>query len=149
MSPLAPTPQAFFADRLARQRRASPHTIADYRDTMRLLLAFAAKRVGKQPAALDLDDLEAPLDRRVPRPPRGRPRQQRPDRQRPSGGDPLAVSLRRAASPRTRRHDPAGRRDPTQVLPAHLVTFLPSPSWTHCSPRAAPLLASGVRSRRG
>jgi integrase/recombinase XerD len=33
--------QAFFTDRLLRQRRASPHTIAGYRDTFRLLLRFA------------------------------------------------------------------------------------------------------------
>ena len=39
---LAPTLQAFFTDRLARQRQASPHTIAAYRDTWRLLLGFAA-----------------------------------------------------------------------------------------------------------
>jgi hypothetical protein len=35
--------QAFFTDRLLRQRRASPHTIAGYRDTFRLLLRFAAQ----------------------------------------------------------------------------------------------------------
>ena len=61
MSALAPTLQAFFADRLARQRQASAHTIAAYRDTMRLLLAFAAERVGKQPSVLEIDDLDAPL----------------------------------------------------------------------------------------
>jgi len=61
MSTLAPTLQAFFTDRLTRERRASAHTIAAYRDTMRLLLAFAAERVGKHPSALALDDLDAPL----------------------------------------------------------------------------------------
>lgn len=61
MSMLAPTLQAFFTDRLTRQRNASPHTIAAYRDTLRLLLAFAQKRTGKQPCQLDLDDLDAPL----------------------------------------------------------------------------------------
>ena len=61
MSMLAPTLQAFFTDRLTRQRNASPHTIAAYRDTQRLLLAFAQKRTGKQPCQLDLDDLDAPL----------------------------------------------------------------------------------------
>jgi hypothetical protein len=39
MSILAPTLQAFFTDRLARQRQASPRTVAAYRDTFRLLLA--------------------------------------------------------------------------------------------------------------
>ena len=61
MTALAPTLQAFFTDRLARQRDASPHTIAAYRDTWRLLLGFAAARTGKQPSQLDIADLDAPL----------------------------------------------------------------------------------------
>ncbi len=61
MSALAPTLQAFFTDRLISERQASPHTIAAYRDTLRLLLTFAAKRTAKQPSALDIDDLDAPL----------------------------------------------------------------------------------------
>jgi site-specific recombinase XerD len=61
MSALAPTLQAFFTDRLQRQRHASPHTIAAYRDALRLLLIFAHERTGKQPSQLDLDDLDAPL----------------------------------------------------------------------------------------
>jgi len=61
MTALAPTLQAFFTDRLARQRQASPHTIAAYRDTWRLLLSYAATQAGRQPSALDLDDLDAPL----------------------------------------------------------------------------------------
>ncbi len=40
MSALAPTLEAFFTDRLINQRDASPHTIAAYRDTFRLLLVF-------------------------------------------------------------------------------------------------------------
>ena len=39
--------QAFFTDRLMKQRRASPHTIAAYRDTFRLLLKFALERLKK------------------------------------------------------------------------------------------------------
>jgi integrase/recombinase XerD len=58
---LAPALQAFFTDRLARQRHASGQTIAAYRDAWRLLLAFAARRTGKQPSALDIADLDAPL----------------------------------------------------------------------------------------
>jgi integrase/recombinase XerD len=61
MSALAPTLQAFFTERLIGQRKASPHTIAAYRDTLRLLLTFASERTGKQPSALDIDDLDAPL----------------------------------------------------------------------------------------
>jgi integrase/recombinase XerD len=61
MTALAPTLQAFFTDRLIGQRHASAHTVAAYRDTFRLLLRFAAARTGKQPSALDLADLDAPL----------------------------------------------------------------------------------------
>jgi integrase/recombinase XerD len=61
MTALAPTLQAFFTDRLARQRQASPHTIAAYRDTWRLLLSYAATQAGRQPSVLDLADLDAPL----------------------------------------------------------------------------------------
>ena len=53
--------EAFFTDRLMRQRRASPHTIAGYRDTFRLLLGFAKERIKKEPSAFGLDDLDAPL----------------------------------------------------------------------------------------
>jgi integrase/recombinase XerD len=61
MSLLAPTMQAFFTERLITQRDSSPHTVACYRDTFRLLLAFASQRIGKQPCRLDVDDLDAPL----------------------------------------------------------------------------------------
>jgi integrase/recombinase XerD len=61
MTTLAPTLQAFFTDRLTRQRNASPHTIASYRDTWRMLLTFAATRTGIPPSMLDLDDLDASL----------------------------------------------------------------------------------------
>ena len=61
MTGLAPILQAFFTDRLARQRDASPHTIAAYRDTWRMLLAFASTSTGKQPCQLELTDLDAPL----------------------------------------------------------------------------------------
>lgn len=61
MSALAPTLEAFFTDRLARQRQASPHTVAAYRDTFRLLIGFVQERTGKAPSQLDLADLDAPL----------------------------------------------------------------------------------------
>jgi site-specific recombinase XerD len=53
--------QAFFTDRLLRQRRASPHTVGGYRDTFRLLLRFAAEQLGKSPSELEIEDLEAPF----------------------------------------------------------------------------------------
>jgi hypothetical protein len=61
MSALAPTLQAFFTDRLIRQRRASGHTIAAYRDTLRLLLCYASQHTGITPSRLDLADLDAPV----------------------------------------------------------------------------------------
>ena len=61
MTALAPTLQAFFTDRLIRQRQASPHTITAYRTTLRLLIVFTAKRTGKAPSRLDVADLDAPL----------------------------------------------------------------------------------------
>ena len=61
MSALAPTLQAFFTDRLIGQRAASANTISAYKLTFRLLLTFAAKRVGTTPSHLDIADLDAPL----------------------------------------------------------------------------------------
>jgi integrase/recombinase XerD len=51
--------EAFFTERLQHQRNASPNTIAAYRDTFRLLLAFAQERLRKPPSALPLADLDA------------------------------------------------------------------------------------------
>ena len=53
--------QSFFTTRLMTQRKVSPHTIASYRDTFRLLLQFAQKRLHKAPSQLGLDDLNASL----------------------------------------------------------------------------------------
>src|SRR5215468_5562417 len=53
--------QSFFTTRLMTQRKVSPHTIASYRDTFRLLLQFAQKRLHKAPSQLALDDLDASL----------------------------------------------------------------------------------------
>lgn len=61
MSALAPTLQAFFTDRLIRQRQASNHTLASYRDTLRLLVRFAAERRKIQPVKLEISDLDAAL----------------------------------------------------------------------------------------
>ena len=52
MSTLAPTLQTFFTQRLLGERQASPHTVAAYRDTFRLLLAFTTARLGKAPSQL-------------------------------------------------------------------------------------------------
>ncbi|MFV1999537.1 MAG: tyrosine-type recombinase/integrase [Acidimicrobiia bacterium] len=61
MTLLAPTMETFFTERLIGQRRASPNTIASYRDTFRLLLGFAQQQTAKPPSKLDLIDLDAVL----------------------------------------------------------------------------------------
>ena len=53
--------EAFFTRRLIAQRRASPHTVASYRDTFRLLFRFAEKQLAKVPSRLTLEDLNAPF----------------------------------------------------------------------------------------
>ena len=53
MTAVAPTLQAFFTDRLVQQRQANPRTIAAYRDTLRLLLAYVYRRTGLLPSQLD------------------------------------------------------------------------------------------------
>lgn len=61
MSALATTLQAFFTDRLIRQRQVSANTVQSYRDTLRSLLVFASERHGKAPGKLTIDDLDATL----------------------------------------------------------------------------------------
>ena len=53
--------QGFFTNRLMQQRQASPHTIASYRDSFRLLLQFARKRLGVAPQKLTFEQVDAPL----------------------------------------------------------------------------------------
>jgi site-specific recombinase XerD len=59
MTALAPTLEAFFTDRLANQRRASPNTIAAYRDSFRLVLSYLQHHTGKAPSRLEFEDLDA------------------------------------------------------------------------------------------
>lgn len=59
MSTLAPTLEAFFTERLLTQRRASPRTVAAYRDTFRLLLNYVNEQIGKAPSKLDIAELDA------------------------------------------------------------------------------------------
>ena len=53
--------QAFFTERLIRECSASPHTIASYRDTFRLLITFAQRALKKPPTKLALQDVDAPF----------------------------------------------------------------------------------------
>jgi integrase/recombinase XerD len=51
----------FFTDRLQSQMGASPHTVASYRDSFRLLLVFASKSLKRGPSQLRVQDLDASL----------------------------------------------------------------------------------------
>jgi hypothetical protein len=53
--------QRFFTQRLMQQKQVSPHTISSYRDTFRLLLRFAKKRLGTPPDRLAFEKLDAPF----------------------------------------------------------------------------------------
>lgn len=52
--------ERWFTDRLMRHRGVSSNTIASYRETFRLLFAFAQTRLGRSPSQLTLRDLDAP-----------------------------------------------------------------------------------------
>jgi len=53
--------ESFFTQRLINQRQASPHTLASYRDTFRLLLQFAQQHLHREPSHLRLEDLDTAL----------------------------------------------------------------------------------------
>jgi integrase/recombinase XerD len=53
--------ESFFTKRLIAQRRASPHTIASYRDTFHVLLQFTQRELGKAASQITLEDLNAPM----------------------------------------------------------------------------------------
>ncbi|MGH4007837.1 MAG: tyrosine-type recombinase/integrase [Pseudonocardiaceae bacterium] len=61
MTAIAATMQAYFTERLITQRQASPHTIAAYRDVMRMLLSFTATRTGITCHRLDFSHLDATM----------------------------------------------------------------------------------------
>jgi len=59
MSLIAPTLDAFFTERLMMQKNASPHTVASYRDCLKLLLAYMQQTTGTAPSKLEFSDLDA------------------------------------------------------------------------------------------
>lgn len=59
MTALAPAIESFFTDYLTAQRGASPHTIASYRDTLRLLFAYIRDQSSIRPSDLDFADVDA------------------------------------------------------------------------------------------
>jgi site-specific recombinase XerD len=66
MKPLRQSPdfgtliRDFFSERLLNQQNVSPHTVAAYRDTFRLLFGFLRKQRRRSPDMLALDDIDAP-----------------------------------------------------------------------------------------
>lgn len=55
----APLLERFFTQRLMQQRQVSPHTISSYRDTFRLFLKFAQKRLHKPPSQFRFEEVDA------------------------------------------------------------------------------------------
>ena len=53
--------QQFFTQRLMQQKKVSPHTLCSYRDTFRLLLRFATKRLHTTPEQLAIEQIDAPF----------------------------------------------------------------------------------------
>ena len=53
---------SFFHEYLTRQRNVSPHTLLSSRDTIKLFLSFASRRLSVAVVALRLDDLTADLE---------------------------------------------------------------------------------------
>lgn len=58
---LAPFVTAFFVRHLPAERNASPHTTAAYRDTLKLLLRFAADQTQRPAAALHVEEVTPDL----------------------------------------------------------------------------------------
>jgi integrase/recombinase XerD len=61
MSDLAPILQGFFRVKLIQHKDASPHTIASYRDTWRLLLHYAQQATGTPPEKMRLAQIDYDL----------------------------------------------------------------------------------------
>jgi integrase/recombinase XerD len=59
--PLPSLLQDFFCQHLQSQRQASPQTIASYRDTVRLLLAFVQQQLRRPPSQQSLEDWNVPM----------------------------------------------------------------------------------------
>lgn len=51
----------FFTQRLIQQQHVSPRTVVAYRDSFRLLIAFAHRRLRKSPSEMTIDDFDTPL----------------------------------------------------------------------------------------
>ena len=149
MSLLAPTLQAFFTDRLIGQKRASPHTIAAYRDTIRLLLSFAAQQTGKAAERSGYRRPRGAADRSVPRSPRARARQH--------ASAPATRAWQRSArcsntprsdTPSTPPRSNASWRSPPNATTRRWSRSSPIPSSRRCSTRPTRAPGSGAATTR-
>jgi integrase/recombinase XerD len=61
MTALAPYLSSFLREHLPKERRASLHTCEAYAHSFRLLIGFAARRLGVRPCRLEVEQLDAPL----------------------------------------------------------------------------------------
>jgi len=61
MTALAPHISSFLREHLPKERRASQHTCEAYAHSFRLLVGFAASRLGVRPCRLEVEQLDAPL----------------------------------------------------------------------------------------
>lgn len=58
---IGPLLQGFFVEHLLQHKHVSPQTVASYRDTFRLLLQYANKKLKAEPAAIKIGAWDAPL----------------------------------------------------------------------------------------
>src|ERR1700739_1855646 len=58
---VGPLLQRFFMEHLCNHKRLSPQTVKSYRDTFRLLLQYLQVKMAKEPSALSITDLDAPV----------------------------------------------------------------------------------------
>lgn len=133
MTALAPTLEAFFTDRLLCQQRVSPNTIASYRDTFRLLLGFAQQQTGRSPDRLELTQLDATMTGAFLEhleTDRGNSPRTRNVR---LGAIHRVLQLLRAQTPRARRLDRTGARDPRQT-PREADRHVPDPRGGQSAP---------------
>ena len=91
--------QDFFTERLVRQLQARPQTVSAYRDTIKLLLMFAAQKTTKTPSRLTIDDLDAVIVGAFLSYLDNERHNSTGDPQRAPGRDPLLLPLCAAADP--------------------------------------------------
>jgi len=61
MTAVAPHLSVFLREHLPKERRASPNTCEAYAHSFRILVGFAARRLGVRPYRLEVEQLDAPL----------------------------------------------------------------------------------------